>query len=308
MKKIENPELRGRPPHQLQLPTSRSHSLKQSKPHKTARFSWNMQDVPDLKDSKYRGSMSSLASMDLGSGSVTPTPSTTKDLLDISAKDLAARPTVLHSGNLELKKTSGFKSYKRYWAVLDLHFLYIYGREKDSKAKQIYDVSGCIVTESNDLTNIDSSKEHQKNASFRESLKKRGGRTFELILNSGETRGFAASSKEDTEEWMKKFKEASINKIYEESIEVSDHTHVQAVEQDYEDEVMHEVLETSASSGGAQQEVQEWKVALTGHSRQHSRYFGSVVESLIIMLHQKERKRQKSNPDSFRNVIFESYK
>ena len=166
--------------------------------------------------------MSSLASMDLGSGSVTPTPpfSTSKDNnLDISAKDLAARPTVLHSGNLELKKTSGFKSYKRYWAVLDLHLLYIYGREKDSKAKQIYDVSGCIVTESNDLTQCEHKENSSKNASFRESLKKRGGRTFELILNSGETRGFAASSKEDTEEWMKKLREASIvSKIYEESI------------------------------------------------------------------------------------------
>ena len=177
-----------------------------------------MQDVPDLKDSKYRGSMTSLASMDLGSGSVTPTPFSKDQNLDISAKDLAARPTVLHSGNLELKKTSGFKSYKRYWAVLDLHLLYIYGREKDSKAKQIYDVSGCIVTESNDLTQCEH-KESNKNASFRESLKKRGGRTFELILNSGETRGFAASSKEDTEEWMKKLREASIvSKIYEESI------------------------------------------------------------------------------------------
>ena len=269
-KKIENPELRGRPPHQLQLPTTRSHSLKQSKPSKTARFSWNMQDVPDLKDSKFRGSMSSLASMDLGSGSVTPTPpsgSTTN--CDISAKDLATRPTVLHFGNLELKKTSGFKSYKRYWAVLDSHFLYIYGREKDTKAKQVYDVSGCIVTESNDLTSLES-KEKSSNASFRESLKKRGGRTFELVFNTGENRGFAAHSKEESEIWMKKLREASISRVFDEQIsELSDHQHVQAVEQHYEDEVLHEVLETSSGLN----DLQEWRMSLKkGHSRQHSRY------------------------------------
>ena len=59
------------------------------------------------------------------------------------------------------------------------------------------------------------------------------------------------------------------------SIEVlSDHQSVQAVEQDYEDEVLHEVLETSSASG--LNEVQEWRVTLKGgHSRQHSRYYHS---------------------------------
>ena len=268
---------RGRPPHQLQLPTARSHSLKQpNKTVKNTRFSWTMQDVPDLKDSKFRGSMTSLASMDLGSGSVTPTPIAI--INEISAKDLVLKPSVIHFGNLELKKTSGFKSYKRYWAVLDSHLLYIYGREKDSKAKQVLDVSHCIVTESanNDSSSIeikpkDHHPERHSSGSIRDSLKKGkagNGRTFEIVFNNGETRGFAAHTKEETEEWMKKLREASTKLIEDNSENTSDHhSAIQAVEQDFEEEVLHECFETSGSS--LVNEVhQEWRVALKGGNQQ----------------------------------------
>ena len=257
---------RGRPPHQLQLPTTRSHSLKQSQKVKNTRFSWTMQDVPDLKDSKFRGSMTSLASMDLGSGSVTPTPI---PIVEISAKDLALKPSVLHTGNLELKKTSGFKSYKRYWAVLDSHLLYIYGREKDSKAKQVFDVSHCIVIESNDVHESIKSKENS-GGSLRIKRDKGNGKTFEIVFSTGETRDFAAHTKEETEEWMRKLREAATK---EESNESVDHS-IQAVEQDFEEEVLHECFETS---GSLVNEVghhhPEWRVALkdVGHVRQYSR-------------------------------------
>ena len=275
---------RGRPPHQLQLPTARSHSLKQPNSKvKNTRFSWTMQDVPDLKDSKFRGSMTSLASMDLGSGSVTPTPP--QVINEISAKDLVLKSSVSHFGNLELKKTSGFKSYKRYWAVLDSHLLYIYGREKDSKAKQVLDVSHCIVTESlNDSSSIEiKPKDHhpERSGSIRDSLKKGrdksgNGRTFEIVFNNGETRGFAAHTKEETEEWMKKLREASAKVEVENSENCELNSAMQAVEQDFEEEVLHECFETSGSSSLGNQVHQEWRVASkasqgSGHFRQYSR-------------------------------------
>ena len=219
---------RGRRPvgsNKLQLPTSRTQSLRLSAPGskspRSSRFSWTKeqnQDVPEgssstkhhpqpssLKDSKYRGSVTSLAS-DIGSGPTTPTPFSTSSgkgqqsslvvtgtAFDISARELMQRTSVHHSGHLEMKKTSGtFKSYKRYWAVLDSNFLYLYGRERDSKAKQVIDVTGCTLTE---LMSVDaaeklasasnSSNSTSSSGSFRESLKKRGGRSFELVFNTG---------------------------------------------------------------------------------------------------------------------------
>ena len=302
--------------YQLQLPSARTQSLRiagahKSPPSRSSRFSWGTrEDMPEhgggtspvpLKDSKYRGSVTSLTS-DIGSGATTPTPTTSKGItFDISAKELMKRDTVRHNGTLEMKKTSGFKSYKRYWAVLDAHFLYLYSREKDSKAKQVIDVTDCNVTEavasydlshhlhhssssansnSNTPTGNTTSGSSLNSSSFRESLKKRGGRSFELIFNNGESRYFAASNKDEADEWMRRIRKAAADKVYEQL----DRDHL-ALEQDYEDEVLHECTEATASalanvaavsaasaprgaSGGYQQ---EWRAAFKHQSRDASR-------------------------------------
>ena len=266
------------PHHPSSSPPSRSRSLRLQQPpshnNRSARFSWNNQDSPDtsLKDSKLRGSCTSLVSMDHagGSGATTPTPTSMNGAaFDISARDLMQRPSTHHSGNLEMKKTSGFKSYKRYWAVLDSNFLYLYGKEKDSKAKQIIDVTGSNILELTETTSNNFNSANGNNAgtsnlssagSFRESLKKRGGRSFELVFNNGENRWFAAQTKDEAEEWMKKLKEASAFKLYE----VHDHHERVAVEMAYEEEVVHEVASSDVQ--------QEWRLAIKHHSRNPSRY------------------------------------
>ena len=267
---------------------NRSRSLRIQPPpglsnsNRATRLSWTHQDLPDqpssLKDTKLRGSYTSLVSLDLGSGATTPTPSSLKGAaFDISARELMQRPSVHHSGNLEMKKTSGFKSYKRYWAVLDSNFLYLYGKEKDPKAKQIIDVTASIIVElaNNELGTSNNSSANGSNSSnlssgsFRESLKKRGGRSFEMIFNNGENRCLAASTKDEAEEWMKKLKESSETPLYD------DHQELVAVEMAYEEEVVHEV----ASSGEVQQ---EWRLAVKPHSRNPSRYSSCKLVSPYI--------------------------
>ena len=305
----------------LMIPTSRTQSLRLSEPKspRSTRFSWtkekqiNNQDMPEgtkgplhspssLKDSKYRGSMTSLAS-DVGSGSTTPnipywSSSSSKGhtsntgpshsslvvagtVFDISAKELMQRPSVHHSGNLEMKKTSGtFKSYKRYWAVLDSNFLYLYGRERDSKAKQVIDVTGCTLTElmtvdaAEKLASASSSASNSgtssSSGSFRESLKKRGGRSFELVFNTGESRYFAAATKEEAEEWMRKLRHASTVKRApvaggggagaDHHLQTSSDMHILALEQEFEDEVLHQCSSESNSGGLTRLVHQEWRI------------------------------------------------
>ena len=306
--------LRGRRPlgsNKLQLPTSRTQSLRLSAPKspRSARFSWTKdqnQDMTEgtqqhhhhpssLKDSKYRGSVTSLAS-DVGSGTTTPTPymssggkgaAASNSVVpagctgfDISARELMQRPSVHHSGHLEMKKTSGtFKSYKRYWAVLDSNFLYLYGRERDSKAKQVIDVTGCTLTElmtvdaAEKLASASNSTSSSSSGSFRESLKKRGGRSFELVFNTGESRYFAAATKEEAEEWMRKLKHASTAKaLYRSGADHQHHIrqtssdmHILALEQEFEDEVTNQCsVESTGSAGGSagltRLVQQEWRV------------------------------------------------
>jgi hypothetical protein len=294
---------------QLLLSAKRSKSLKQppkSPSPRATRFSWtsaisNHHDAPEghghhggglqLKDfnSKLRGSVTSLASIDPGSGSTTPTRQ--GSAFEVSAKDLMARCQL--SGSLELKKTTGFKSYKRYWAVLDSNFLYLYGREKDLKAKLLIDVSGCVVTElvaaanhesgSGNLSGTSSavpiaasisSASTASSGSFRESLKKRGGRSFELLFNSsgGETRCFAAHTKDEADDWMKKIRLAA-SKVYDHDSaaghcyhglhQVVDHV---GVEHDLEEEA---ILQCS-DAFSPDHVQQEWRVAFR-HSRNPSR-------------------------------------
>ena len=304
----------------LMIPTSRTQSLRLSEPKspRSTRFSWtkekqqNNQDMPEgtkgplhspssLKDSKYRGSMTSLAS-DVGSGSTTPNipywSSSSKGhtsntgpshsslvvagtVFDISAKELMQRPSVHHSGNLEMKKTSGtFKSYKRYWAVLDSNFLYLYGRERDSKAKQVIDVTGCTLTElmtvdaAEKLASASSSASNSgtssSSGSFRESLKKRGGRSFELVFNTGESRYFAAATKEEAEEWMRKLRHASTVKRApvaggggagaDHHLQTSSDMHILALEQEFEDEVLHQCSSDSNTGGLTRLVHQEWRI------------------------------------------------
>lgn len=291
-------ELRGRwkAAHQLQLPGARTQSLRisgqKSPPGRSTRFSWNSSresEEETLKDSKYRGSVTSLTS-DVGSGATTPTPSSVKGAsFDISARDLMAKKSTLLSGNLEMKKTSGFKSYKRYWAVLDSNFLYLYGRERDSKAKQVIDLTDCSITEvsaaiaeaavaANHTASPSSSS--STGGSFRESLKKRGGRSFELVFNSGESRYFAAPSKDEAEEWMRKLRLAAAlqTRMFHDTIGPD-----LALEQDFdEEEVLRECSETGgrASSSGfagsaghrTSSVTQEWRVALKHHSPDASRF------------------------------------
>ncbi len=242
------------------------------------RFSWAANDVPegvgahspglgerfgDLKNYRLRGSFTSLASLDAtnaasggSGGNTTPTSEPAESAAvtaDISAKDLVARsPASTHAGNLELKKTTGFKAYKRYWAVLQSHYLYLYHREKDPKAKLVLDVRGASVSELLTGTALGSAsaseveKSGGSGGSFRESTKKRG-RAFEVSFvnkdfannetvetpasgklshhghghhnknetKEKETRTFAASTREEAEEWMRKLRDAAAVAVVE---------------------------------------------------------------------------------------------
>ena len=314
---------------------SRSRSLRLQQPptggnqNRSTRLSWSSysssttnQDLPDhhqhqpslkassggIADSKLRGSCTSLASVDLaatsaGSGATTPTPAASSikgSAFEISARELMQRPSCYHSGNIEVKKTSGFKSYKRYWAVLDSSFLYLFGKEKDTKAKQVIDVTSSTILELSSSTSDNTSSsnssysnnpagasslghhggyhhgpggsnsEKLSSGSFRESLKKRGGRSFEMVFNNGENRTFAAHTKDEADEWVKKLKEASAASAQRLFEEEHDHHERVAVELAYEEEVVHEV----ASSILGSEVQQEWRLAVKKeHSRNPSRYF-----------------------------------
>ncbi len=271
----EEPRPRGRG--QLQLPGSRTQSLRISKAGKSpsssrapTRFSWNSANVEaavteassgSLKDSKYRGSVTSLAS-DVGSGATTPIPG--KSLtFDISARELMHRPSVHHAGSLEMKKTSGFKSYKRFWAVLDSNLLYLYGREKDMKPKQVLDMSDCQIIEVASITDAVSAMttSGSSTASFRESLRKRSARSFELVFSStGESRYFAATTKEEAEEWMKKLRQAKFMEQQDIAYEL-DFDEEEALQECNESEAAlhqgnHKLMMTESAC---------WSIALKGH-------------------------------------------
>ena len=75
---------------------------------------------------------------------------------------------------------------------------------------------------------------------------------------------------------MKKLREASAKVEVENSENCELNSAMQAVEQDFEEEVLHECFETSGSSSLGNQVHQEWRVASkasqgSGHFRQYSR-------------------------------------
>ena len=71
---------------------------------------------------------------------------------------------------------------------------------------------------------------------------------------------------------MKKFKEASTSKYYD------DHAELVAVEMAYEEEVVHEVTAasnpstTSSNTAVGNGNQQEWRLAIKSHTRNLSRY------------------------------------
>ena len=194
-------------PKRREEPTLRSKSFKDisSKP-KSNRFSWDvdaasMGGASSLRDfpSHLRASLASLTSLDLhSSAAVSP---------DVPAKELASKPGVL-SGTLEIKSKSGFKTFKKYWCALDGPAFYIYGRDKDPKAKQAFHLSGYKVKV---IKTVESGS--GLGNSFRSEVKKKG-RQFELTPPSNGKLGgrqFAATSKEEAEAWVQKIQEALDN-------------------------------------------------------------------------------------------------
>ena len=183
----------------------RSKSFKDiSSSKKPNRFSWDadsmslggagsLQNMP----SHLRSSLASLASLDVASSPGGPIS------LDISSRDLTLKRGTL-SGYLELKRNSGFKTYKRYFCVLDGPILYIYSRDKDPKAKQAMHLGGFSVKA---LKVVESGS--GLGGSFRSEVKKKG-RQFELIPPTGakDTRLFAAGTKEEAATWVQRLQEA----------------------------------------------------------------------------------------------------
>ena len=110
---------------------------------------------------------------------------------------------VVKCGNLELKKSSGFKSYKTYWCCLfreeennNRTIFYIFPAacgqgEKNLKPKQAWDLSVCTMK-----------KVSADGKEFKRSDKR--SKYFQLIPKSDDpssARQFQASSKEDAESW-----------------------------------------------------------------------------------------------------------
>ena len=124
------------------------------------------------------------------------------------------------------------------------------------------------------LASASNSTSSSSSGSFRESLKKRGGRSFELVFNTGESRYFAAATKEEAEEWMRKLKHASTAKAlylsggadHQHHIrQTSSDMHILALEQEFEDEVTNQCsVESTGSAGGSagltRLVQQEWRV------------------------------------------------
>jgi len=186
-------------------PTLRSKSFKDisMKPaSKSNRFSWDADAVSlgaasSLRDfpSHLRSSLASLTSLDLHSATpVSP---------DVPARELASKPGVL-SGPVEIKSKSGFKTFKRYWCALDGSTFYIFGRDKDPKAKQAIHLSGYKVK----AVKVAESGAGLGN-SFRTEVKKKG-RQFELTPPTGskDSRQFAAATKEEAAVWVRRIQEA----------------------------------------------------------------------------------------------------
>jgi len=183
----------------------RSKSFKDiSSSKKPSRFSWDadsislggagsLQNMP----SHLRSSLASLASLDVTSSPGGPIS------LDISSRDLISKRGTL-SGYLELKRNSGFKTFKRYFCILDGPILYIYSRDKDPKAKQAMHLGGFLV-KAQKVAESGSGL----SSSFRSEVKKRG-RQFELIPPTGakDTRLFAAGTKEEAATWVQRLQEA----------------------------------------------------------------------------------------------------
>jgi hypothetical protein len=181
-------------------PAVRSKSFKDiSFINKKNRLSWesDMTNAGSLRDlpSHLRASLASLTSLDQ------PSTASTFISLDISAKDLSSKVGTL-SGYLELKRNSGFKTFKKYWCALDGPVLYIFGRDKDPKAKQAVHLGGYTVKVVETRSGL--------GGSFRHEVRKRG-RQFELIPSTGakDARQFSANSKEEADMWIKHLIEAT---------------------------------------------------------------------------------------------------
>ena len=182
-------------------PALRSKSFKDiSFLNKKNRLSWeaetpgnhgSLRDLP----SHLRASLASLTSLDQ------PSAASASISLDVSAKDLSSKLGTL-SGYLELKRNSGFKTFKKYWCALDGPVLYIYGRDKDPKAKQAVHLGGYTVKVVENRSGL--------GASFRNEVRKKG-RQFELIPPSGakDARQFSANTKEEADTWIKHLTEAT---------------------------------------------------------------------------------------------------
>ena len=98
--------------------------------------------------------------------------------------------------------------------------------------------------------------------------------------NTGESRYFAAATKEEAEEWMRKLRYASTAKsLYrgissasgtsgagssaDHHLQTSSDMHIMALEQEFEDEVLHQcsVESSAAAAGGLSRLVQqEWRI------------------------------------------------
>lgn len=228
-KEAENWRMMTSSPKKAQEASLRSKSFKDismKPPAKSGRFSWDVDAMPlgpasSLRDfpSHLRSSLASLTSLDLHSGAPVS--------LEVAARDLASKPGVL-SGPMEIKSKSGFKTFKKYWCALDGPHFYIYGRDKDPKAKQAIHLSGYKVKAIKVVENGSS-----LGSSFRTETKKKG-RQFELTPPTGSKDGrhFAAVTKEEAVAWVQRIQEAIDNSAAEASLaEAAEHEALEEVEE-----------------------------------------------------------------------------
>ena len=98
-------------------------------------------------------------------------------ITDVCVKELANK-SGCRSGYLNLKKGTGFKTYKKYWCVVDEIEGLFYICSKDSKkSKQIIPLYGCLVTKDG-AASTPGSRESQSNHG---KDKKKNEKQFELI-------------------------------------------------------------------------------------------------------------------------------
>ena len=115
------------------------------------RLSWNNSSLKGSKN--FGGSTNSLIefipdnhTQHLSGLPKAPLNNSRQLITDVCVKDLANKPGC-RSGYLSLKKGTGFKTYKKYWCVVDENEGLFYICSKDSKkAKHVIPLFGCLVT------------------------------------------------------------------------------------------------------------------------------------------------------------------